>query len=31
VTLIKVRGNKIVEALAYAKTSTQSDLGQDRE
>jgi ketosteroid isomerase-like protein len=30
VTLIKVRGNKIVEALAYAKTSTQSDLGQNR-
>jgi ketosteroid isomerase-like protein len=31
VTLIKVRGHKIVEALAYAKTSTHSDLGQNRE
>lgn len=31
VTLIKVRGNKIVEVLAYAKTSTQSDLGQNRQ
>jgi ketosteroid isomerase-like protein len=30
VTLIKVRGNKIVEALAYAKTQTQSTLGQNR-
>jgi ketosteroid isomerase-like protein len=29
VTLIKVRGNKIVEALAYAKTLTQSDLSQN--
>jgi ketosteroid isomerase-like protein len=31
VTLIKVRGQKIVEALAYAKTSTHSDLGQNRQ
>ena len=31
VTLFKVHGRKIVEALAYAKTSTQSDLGQNRQ
>jgi ketosteroid isomerase-like protein len=31
VTLIRVRANKIVEALAYAKTSTHSDLGQNRQ
>jgi ketosteroid isomerase-like protein len=31
VTLIKVRGNKIVEALAYAKTQTQGNLGQNRQ
>ncbi len=30
VTLIKVRGNKIVEAFAYAKTPALSDLGQNR-
>jgi len=30
VTLIKVRGSKIVEALAYAKTTGQTDLGQNR-
>jgi ketosteroid isomerase-like protein len=30
VTLIKVRGDKIVEALAYAKTPAQGDLGQNR-
>lgn len=30
VTLIKVRGNKIVEALGYAKTPARSDLGQNR-
>ena len=28
VTLIQVRDRKIVEALAYAKTQTGSDLGQ---
>jgi ketosteroid isomerase-like protein len=31
VTLIHVRGGKIVEALAYAKTSPRTALGQDRE
>jgi ketosteroid isomerase-like protein len=31
VTLIKVRCNKIVEALAYAKVPVVSDLGQSRE
>jgi ketosteroid isomerase-like protein len=30
VTLIQVRDRKIVEALAYAKTQTASDLGQTR-
>ena len=30
VTLIKVRDNKIVEALGYAKTPALSDLGQNR-
>ncbi len=30
VTLIKVRDNKIVEALGYAKTPARSDLGQNR-
>jgi ketosteroid isomerase-like protein len=29
VTLIKVRGGKIVEALGYAKTSPRSALGQE--
>ena len=31
VTLITVRGHKIVEALAYAKTPVQGNLGQNRE
>lgn len=30
VTLIQVRGGKIVEALAYAKTSPRTALGQER-
>ena len=30
VTLIQVRGGKIVEALAYAKTPPRTALGQDR-
>lgn len=30
VTLIQVRGGKIVEALAYSKTSPRTALGQDR-
>ena len=30
VTLLLIRDNKIVEALAYAKTLPRTDLGQDR-
>ena len=30
VTLLLIQDNKIVEALAYAKTPPQTDLGQDR-